>query len=983
MSEQSPSQMRQIASYAAQQAARKALGALATRAAALLGAKAGLIVSLAVLLVVVIACALILLLNGISAALQQTTAPWPVAPDVQTDGSYQAGGWAVSSRFGWRASPITGQPEFHDGLDITNPTGGCPFGYRCILPSMFDGVVTYVGWDQSGNGDPATTGGGQIVIVENGNGEFQTLYAHLEPYRLYVQFQGRIRDDYGRYDDYADYQPIGDGELKPAMGNGSIAMWCVNDMPNFRPSRSGATITFLYDRPAACRTSVTWADRGDDWDGWIADDPPADSHHTATLAWQTPLWGERGDRRAGDVALRFRAHLEPPPPPPTATPVTTVIADSQYAGIADNNQPDATVRPTLADSIPTLAAHSLTAAPVQPVAVEPTNQELSAIGYRLSYMNQGGIGQGWNLDAAPAGMSRPLCRAEGLGTTCIWRIADIPQDALPAPDSVRWAGQGNAAPIRAQAATPTPTVATSDTPTPTATAIPPRLSVSISATRRSAPIGGRFSVSVNAGLYPNTGQPIHITINDGGMAKVLDVQTSSGACVPEASDYACMPGAYGTVFVTFVVEVLPSAPKRGLLTFQASAAADGVPAVQAREYVQVDSYVVTPGPWPPPTAVPTATPAWPTPFITYPSPVAYPTVISRTPIPPPGNGPGRSPLACEPQQLVTLSGVVNAAGGTANMRLIGPAAASFAAVRAEINAATGADPLARLADGLRAPEFRSHKAGVALMSWHMTGRAIDLDTGYPWTRVRDGRMWRLYLGSTDVTAIFARHGWNRIPDHADSLEWWHYEYHPDGIGWASAMAQVWPLPRLQNAFPQIAWASVGCTGGANDPIPLPGDIEQCVPGSPSFRGSVEELPGCGPPVQAGDRVYQLESPLGFVGMTGQTTGPHLHLGLRQKDYTGGYPQINICTPEWLQGIVAPADANCWTDMADPLAFLPLAPPAAVASLPEGAPYQLPPPNYPGSLYREPAPDATPVGQYWSPNADGGRYGGGTRVGGGW
>ena len=45
-------------------------------------------------------------------------------------------------------------------------------------------------------------------------------------------------------------------------------------------------------------------------------------------------------------------------------------------------------------------------------------------------------------------------------------------------------------------------------------------------------------------------------------------------------------------------------------------------------------------------------------------------------------------------------------------------------------------------------------------------------------------------------------------------------------------------------------------------------------------------------------------------------------------------------------------------------------------IPEGAPYQLPPPNYPNSLLFTPVPDATPVGQYWSPYAEGGRYGGG-------
>ena len=70
-------------------------------------------------------------------------------------------------------------------------------------------------------------------------------------------------------------------------------------------------------------------------------------------------------------------------------------------------------------------------------------------------------------------------------------------------------------------------------------------------------------------------------------------------------------------------------------------------------------------------------------------------------------------------------------------------------------------------------------------------------------------------------------------------------------------------------------------------------------------------------------------------------------------------------------------------MADPLAFLPRAPGSIVSLdqtpapiIPEGAPYQLPPPNYPGSLVFTPLPEATPVGQYWSPYPDGGRYGGG-------
>jgi hypothetical protein len=126
------------------------------------------------------------------------------------------------------------------------------------------------------------------------------------------------------------------------------------------------------------------------------------------------------------------------------------------------------------------------------------------------------------------------------------------------------------------------------------------------------------------------------------------------------------------------------------------------------------------------------------------------------------------------------------------------------------------------------------------------------------------------------------------------------------------------------------------------------------------------------------------------------------LGLKVRSYDGSWPLVDICTPEWLQGRAPPADANCFTDMADPLAFLPQAPgnasvardgvpaprqlgaaanlPGAASAtpiIPEGAPYQLPPPNYPNALVFTPVPNATPVGQYWSPYAEGGQYGGGS------
>lgn len=372
----------------------------------------------------------------------------------------------------------------------------------------------------------------------------------------------------------------------------------------------------------------------------------------------------------------------------------------------------------------------------------------------------------------------------------------------------------------------------------------------------------------------------------------------------------------------------------------------------------------------------------------------------------PGRGPGDGP-DCSPLALVRLPDVT-----APNPRLVEPAATSFAAVRVEILDRTGVDALAVLADVLRQPSFTTNKPGVLQTSWHKAGRAIDLNQGGPFVRVPEGRKFRLYVNNVDITAIFEVHGWQRIPAQGDTLEWWHYEWHPDNIAWISAILQVWDIPTLQAAFPDINWTAIGCVGGSNgssDPEINPQETEEmCVLGLPSYRSTIETFAGCGPPVRAGTKVYQLDSTLGFVGLTGRTTGPHLHLGLKVKNYEDFWPYLNICTPDWLQGRTPSPDAYCYTDMADPLAFLPQAPgnntteegdpanqaaPAAAAMwmsaangkpgngptpttiIPEGAPYQLPPPNYPNSLVFTPVPDATPVGQYWSPYADGGQYGG--------
>ncbi len=363
-----------------------------------------------------------------------------------------------------------------------------------------------------------------------------------------------------------------------------------------------------------------------------------------------------------------------------------------------------------------------------------------------------------------------------------------------------------------------------------------------------------------------------------------------------------------------------------------------------------------------------------------PTPDIIPTPPPMRDQPAPG-GPTLPPPVCAPQPLIALDDVRNAHGGTAGMQLHAAAAASFALVRAEIIQRSGRDPLARLADALRSPEFRSSKPGVALMSWHMAGRAIDLDVGAGWQRRAEGPRWRLFLGNLDVTEIFERYGWQRIPDRADSPEWWHYEYRADGVTWFTAMRQIWPPARLRLAFPQFDWEAIGCDGGSipiGSPAP-PSGVVICVADLPRFGSTIEQLTGCGPPLRVGERVFQLNSTIGYVADGMGRALPGLHLGLRVRRYDGTQPRQLICTPFWLGGRHPPPGSRCTTEMADPTDFLPRAAAGLVlhgTPIADGAPYQLPPPGHPGSIKGDLSSYDHPPGQYWSPYADGGAYGGG-------
>jgi murein DD-endopeptidase MepM/ murein hydrolase activator NlpD len=80
--------------------------------------------------------------------LEATPSIWPIK------------GW-ITSGFGKRASPLTGEPGKHYGVDIANEVG-------TPIRATADGLVVYAGWE---------TGYGRVVVIEHGYG-FSTRYGH-------------------------------------------------------------------------------------------------------------------------------------------------------------------------------------------------------------------------------------------------------------------------------------------------------------------------------------------------------------------------------------------------------------------------------------------------------------------------------------------------------------------------------------------------------------------------------------------------------------------------------------------------------------------------------------------------------------------------------------------------------------------------------------------------------------------------------------
>lgn len=78
-----------------------------------------------------------------------------------------ANAFDISSPFGWREHPISGEESFHNGIDIPAEEGA-------DIAALLDGTVVYADWYD---------GYGYTVVLDHGD-TFYTLYGHCS--QLYV-----------------------------------------------------------------------------------------------------------------------------------------------------------------------------------------------------------------------------------------------------------------------------------------------------------------------------------------------------------------------------------------------------------------------------------------------------------------------------------------------------------------------------------------------------------------------------------------------------------------------------------------------------------------------------------------------------------------------------------------------------------------------------------------------------------------------------
>jgi murein DD-endopeptidase MepM/ murein hydrolase activator NlpD len=86
------------------------------------------------------------------------------APAITTSGSIPPVAGEISSPFGVRHDPFTGEERFHAGVDVAAPRGA-------EIHAVADGEVVFSGWRRGG--------GGRVVEVRHADG-LVTSYAHTE-----------------------------------------------------------------------------------------------------------------------------------------------------------------------------------------------------------------------------------------------------------------------------------------------------------------------------------------------------------------------------------------------------------------------------------------------------------------------------------------------------------------------------------------------------------------------------------------------------------------------------------------------------------------------------------------------------------------------------------------------------------------------------------------------------------------------------------
>lgn len=182
-----------------------------------------------------------------------------------------------------------------------------------------------------------------------------------------------------------------------------------------------------------------------------------------------------------------------------------------------------------------------------------------------------------------------------------------------------------------------------------------------------------------------------------------------------------------------------------------------------------------------------------------------------------------------PGQLAVLPDV-----SAPNPRLVADAVGPFLRARTRVLRASGVDYLGRLDDVFRGVSYETSKPGVASMSWHKAGRAIDVSQAFNVKGVQgvvfvrdasapryyrvlircakqDGSLGNYYgpkqLGArngfyVDVTTILLSEGFQRIAPEGSVSEAWHYEYR-NGLTWSQAMNQLYPTSTLRRIFPSI------------------------------------------------------------------------------------------------------------------------------------------------------------------------------------